>query len=73
MSNSKSKTRFEITDVRGSGNSSGGYVQGTGRITHDVTSKTQVYAEGTLGRGQSFNGGGGQTSGGFVVGITRKF
>ena len=70
---SDNKTKAEITHVTGGGNSNGGHINVGGQITHNVTPNTQVYAQGNIGRYQSFQGHGGQNNYGGGVGVKFRF
>lgn len=67
------KTRSSITHMTGQANSSGGYVSVGGEISHQVGKNTTIYTSGQIGHSQSFNGGGGRTSGSGQIGITHGF
>jgi len=70
MSHKKDKKgRAEITEIHGQGNSDGGSIGGSGKITYDVNDKTQVYIQGNIHHNQPFNGQPSQTSGGGSIGI----
>lgn len=68
------KTKAEITDIRGSGNSDGGHIGASGRITHKPSDNTEVYIQGNIDHYQPFKGGQpGQTSGSGVIGFGIKY
>ena len=73
VTSNNGKTSASITHVTGGGNNNGGYINVGGQVSHDIGSNTQIYAQGNVGRSQSFNGGGGQNSYGGSIGIQKRF
>ena len=63
------KTKAEITDIRGSGNSSGAHIGASGQITHKPSDNTEIFIRGNIDRNQPFNGQPGQTSGSGSIGF----
>lgn len=70
---SQGKTTVEIIDVRGSGNKSGCHVGTSAQITQPITPNTNIVIKGHIDRVQTFDGRGGQTSGGGSIGFVIKY
>jgi len=73
ITSSSGKTTGSITHVTGGGNNSGGYINVGAEVSHNIGKNTQVFGGGDVGRYQSFQGGGGKTSGGGYIGIRHNF
>jgi len=73
MSSKKGKTTVEITDVRGSGNSSGGHIGTSVQVIKPITPTVDIIGKGHIDRIQTFDGRGGQTSSGGSIGFGIKW
>lgn len=73
MSHKKGKTTVEITDVRGSGNNNVCHVGTSVQVIKPITPNVDIIGKGHIDRVQTFDGRGGQTSGGGSIGFGIKF